>query len=169
MYDYTMFGEGATVSSARPPTHAVAEHTSVASRLSDSNAPGAGGAKYARCPLPTRRARPDPQAIVPSAWKAIHATREGSWHAGQVRAGLPHIERWRLTSNTHTQHDSIPGRPAMIPPFFPSGAGSAGAAPVPPPPGLPEKEVGGNECENECATRDGRGRDASLPIAMVSV
>ena len=73
-----------------------------------------------------------------------------------------------LTSNTGASrrtHSMIPSPGGWAGHDSPPFSRPEPAAPVPPPPGLPEKEVGGNEC----ATGDGRGRDASLPIAMVSV
>lgn len=74
--------------------------------------------------------------------------REGSWHAAaQVRARWPCLAPRRTLAPSRRTHSMIPwpgGRAGHdSPPFFPR---PEPAAPVLQPSGLPEKEVGGNEC-----------------------
>jgi hypothetical protein len=131
----------------------------------------AGSVKISYMPTHARARRAaagqPPEAIVPRLHACMHARQsmqhareaEGSWHAAaQVRA------RWPCLAPRRT-HSMIPwpgGRAGHdSPPFFPR---PEPAAPVPQPSGLPEKEVGGNECAT--GPGSGRGRDASLPTAM---
>lgn len=117
----------------------------------------AGSVKISYMPTHARARRAaagqPPEAIVPRLHACMHG-RQSMQHAreggimARRRPSTRALALPRTTSNigaltSNTQHDSMAG-PAMIPRlFFPR---PEPAAPVPQPSGLPEKEVGSNEC-----------------------